>query len=223
MLHTLYDSTDDASLNSVFMCKNAPAQIFLTPDRPFFQRIKTKLPKRPHRGTDSSQYTSHAVFILSSIIQSKYQKCDLNVRENYPWRTKKKVQNDKLVHQHIQFSFIGIKRDVSSLFPVFPYVKTSCITEGERAREGEKALASADSRLTAQKVNWSLGEWLWWPIFNRTTYKCLNVWFLLSYRKMDLVIFFCMTNVLGQGLWTGYWVSALDKSEHQSYITQLMS
>jgi len=91
-------------------------------------------------------------------------------------------------------------------------------------REGEKAFASPDSRLTAQKVNWSLGEWLWWPIFNRMTYKCLNVWFLLSYRKkMDLVIFFCMANVLGQGLWTGYWVSALDKSEHQSYITQLMS
>lgn len=142
-------------------------------------------------------------------------------------KDKKRVQSDKLVQQHIQFSFIRIKRDVSSLFPVFPYVKTSCLREGERwrerAREGEKALASPDSRLTAQKVNWSLGEWLWWPIFNRTTYKCLNVWFLLSYRKMDLVIFFRMANVLGQWLWTGYWVSALDKSEHQSYITQLMS
>lgn len=127
----------------------------------------------------------------------------------------------------LSFLLLESNEPSPSLFPVFPHVKTSCLREGERrrdrAREGEKALASPDSRLTARKVNWSLGEWLWWPIFNRTTYKCLNVWFLLSYRKMDLVIFFCMANVLGQGLRTGYWVSALDKSEHQSYITQLMS
>lgn len=116
------------------MCKNAPAQIFLTPGRPFLQCIKTKLPKRPHKGTDSSQYTSWAVFILSPIIQSKYQKCDLNVRENYHWRTKERgwLQNDKLFQKHIQFSFIGIKQAVSPSLSSIPLCKDLMT---ERGRE----------------------------------------------------------------------------------------
>lgn len=60
------------------MCKNALAQTF------YLQYVKTKVPKSLRKGTESSQYTSPAVFILCPIIQSKYQKCDLNVRENYP-------------------------------------------------------------------------------------------------------------------------------------------
>lgn len=48
----------------------------------------------------------------------------------------RKVQNDKPVQHQNQFSFIGIKRAFSlSLFPVFPYVKTSWLEEEKGGRE----------------------------------------------------------------------------------------
>ncbi len=137
MLHTLYVSTDDNSLNSDFMCKNAPAQIFLTPDRPFFQRIKTKLPKALTR-VQTAPSTLHRLF--SSYLPS-YRANIKNViwmsGKIIPEGQRKKVQNDKLVQQHIQFSFIGINEPSPSLFPVFPYVKTSCLREGEMKRKSK--------------------------------------------------------------------------------------
>lgn len=147
LLHTLYVLTVDDLLNSASCVKMHQHKSFKTLGRPFLQCIKTKLPTHPHKGTDSSQYTSGAVFILSPIIQSKYQKCDLNVRENDRWRTKERgrLQNDKLVQQHIRFSFIGIKRAVSLSLSSIPLCKDLMTKRGremkrKRGRERKPSL-----------------------------------------------------------------------------------